>query len=40
MESSKEGFMISEEEKGAALEVVLKVEEGRVDTSNSQSNEE
>ena len=31
MESSQEGFMISEEEKGAALEVVPKVEEGRID---------
>ena len=31
VESGQEGFMISEEEKGAALEVVPKVEDGRID---------
>ena len=31
MESGQEWFMISEEEKGAALEVVPKVEDGRID---------
>ena len=30
MESGQEWFMISKKEKGAALEVVSKVEEGRV----------
>ena len=31
MESGQEWFMISEEEKGAALEMVPKVEDGRID---------